>query len=103
MIRYEICTQELVMDASRLSVVIPAEMAEIINAAVEKGQYATTSEIVREALRDWSDKQFLRQRKFEEIRAAIRQGIEDGKAGRTVSMEEAFAEFDKIIADVAKE
>ena len=41
----------------RITVTMPEEMAAKLRAAVESGAYATTSEIVREALRDWSDEQ----------------------------------------------
>ena len=37
----------------RITVTMPAEMAARLRAAVERGEYATTSEVVREALRDW--------------------------------------------------
>ena len=35
----------------RITVTMPAEMAARLRAAVERGEYATTSEVVREALR----------------------------------------------------
>lgn len=41
----------------RITVTMPEEMAAKLRAAVDSGAYATTSEIVREALRDWSDEQ----------------------------------------------
>jgi antitoxin ParD1/3/4 len=37
----------------RITITVPEEMAARLRAAVESGQYATTSEVVREALRDW--------------------------------------------------
>lgn len=37
----------------RITVTMPQEMAARLRAAVERGEYATTSEVVREALRDW--------------------------------------------------
>lgn len=41
----------------RITVTMPEEMVARLRAAVESGEYATTSEVVREALRDWGDMQ----------------------------------------------
>ena len=38
----------------RISVTLPAEMAAALRQTVEGGQYASASEVVREALREWS-------------------------------------------------
>ena len=37
----------------KLSISLPKEMVEDIRYAVETGQYASTSEVVREAVREW--------------------------------------------------
>jgi antitoxin ParD1/3/4 len=54
---------------------MPEEMAAKMRAAVESGEYATTSEIVREALRDWQEYQQRKQAKLEWLRAEIDKGI----------------------------
>ena len=58
----------------RITVTMPEEMAAKMRAAVESGEYATTSEIVREALRDWDEYQERRQAKLVTIRAMIAEG-----------------------------
>ena len=58
----------------RITVTMPEEMAAKMRAAVESGEYATTSEIVREALRDWGDLQERRLAKLVTIRAMIAEG-----------------------------
>ncbi len=58
----------------RITVTMPEEMAAKLRAAVDTGEYATTSEIVREALRDWSDEQEKRQAALERLRAMIAEG-----------------------------
>lgn len=58
----------------RITVTMPEEMAAKMRAAVESGEYATTSEIVREALRDWNDQQERRQMALERLRAFIAEG-----------------------------
>lgn len=58
----------------RITVTMPEEMAAKMRAAVESGEYATTSEIVREALRDWQSYQEQRQAKLVTLRAMIAEG-----------------------------
>ena len=52
-------------------------MAARLRVFVETGEYATTSEIVREALRGWADKQDRRKVQLDQLRAMIAEG-EDG-------------------------
>jgi antitoxin ParD1/3/4 len=63
-------------DIQKVSVALTGEQLAALKAAVETGEYATTSEIVREAIRDWQFKRELRQ---EDIRR-LRQLWEEGKA-----------------------
>jgi antitoxin ParD1/3/4 len=60
----------------RVTVTMPEEMAAKMRAAVESGEYATTSEIVREALRDWEEYQERRQAKLAWLRAEIKKGMD---------------------------
>ena len=45
----------------RRTITLPAEMAKCVQEAVESSDYASASEVVREALRDWKVKQTTRQ------------------------------------------
>jgi antitoxin ParD1/3/4 len=63
-------------DIQKVSVALTREQLSALKAAVETGEYATTSEIVREAIRDWQFKRELRQ---EDIRR-LRQLWDEGKA-----------------------
>ena len=71
-------------EIERMTIALTAEMARIVRAAVEAGDYASSSEIIREALRDWSDKRMLRQRDLAALRASIQEGLDDIAAGRTM-------------------
>jgi antitoxin ParD1/3/4 len=64
-------------DVQKVSIALTAEQIAALKAAVETGEYATTSEIVREALRDW---QFKRELRGEDIQR-LRQLWDEGKAG----------------------
>jgi antitoxin ParD1/3/4 len=80
-------------DIERMTIALTAEMAKTVRAAVDAGDYASSSEIVREALRDWSDKRFLRQRDLDALRASIQEGLDDIKAGRVVPLEQVVKEL----------
>jgi antitoxin ParD1/3/4 len=55
----------------RITVTMPEEMAAKLREAVESGEYATTSEIVREALRGWNEHQDRRQAAIARVRELI--------------------------------
>ena len=59
----------------RITVTMPAEMAAKLRAAVDEGSYATSSEIVREALRAWVDKEERREAALSHFRAEIEKGL----------------------------
>lgn len=66
----------------RMTITMPAEMAAVVKGAVEGGDYASTSEVVREALRDWKSKRALQLHELEALRADIARGLADVAAGR---------------------
>ncbi|MCF7984119.1 MAG: type II toxin-antitoxin system ParD family antitoxin [Thiohalocapsa sp.] len=66
----------------RMTVTLTAEIAEAVRGAVEAGEYASGSEIVREALRDWKHKRALRDQELAQLRANVREGVSDVEAGR---------------------
>ena len=49
-------------DIQKVSVALTSEQVFSLKAAVDAGEYATTSEIVREAVRDWQFKREMRQK-----------------------------------------
>ena len=46
----------------KLSIALPTEMANIVRQAVAAGEYSSQSEVVRDALRDWTHKRSVRER-----------------------------------------
>lgn len=83
----------------RITVTMPAEMAAKLRAAVERGEYATTSEVVREALRDWSDEQ----ERADRDNAAVRAMLDSARAGGRIPADEVFAHVREHVAKVAAE
>lgn len=70
----------------KLSIALTQEMAEEVKLAVKRGEYASTSEVIREALRDWRRKRVLMEQEIDELRRSWHEGLESG-AGRYESME----------------
>ena len=71
----------------KLSIALTPEMADEVRKAVQSGEYASSSEVIREALRDWRRKRTLMEQELEELRALWHQGLQSGQ-GRYGSMEE---------------
>ena len=67
----------------RLTVTMPADMAALIKEAVAGGDYASTSEVVREALREWKAKRAVQLQEFVNLKADIDKGLADLAAGGT--------------------
>jgi antitoxin ParD1/3/4 len=67
-------------DIQKVSVALTGEQVAALKAAVETGEYATTSEIVREALRDWQLKRQLRQEDIKRLRQLWDEGKASGPA-----------------------
>ena len=70
------------MSVERITVTLTTDMAETIKAAVNSGDYASNSEIVREALRDWRLKQLIQRRELETLRLDINKGLNEIEQGR---------------------
>ena len=69
----------------KISIALPQEMVALVRRAVETGEYASSSEVVRDALRDWSQKRSLREQGIAELRRVWAQAIKDGGAGEPAS------------------
>jgi antitoxin ParD1/3/4 len=64
----------------KISIALTTEQIGVLKAAVDAGEYATTSEIVREAIRDWQFKRELRQEDILRLRQMWDEGKASGKA-----------------------
>lgn len=74
----------------RMTITMPAELAETLRQTVAGGEYASTSEVVREALRDWTRNRDTERRELEILRAAIKAGLDSGPA---IPADQVFAEL----------
>lgn len=66
----------------RMTVTVTPEMAMSMRSALNDGAYASNSEIVREALRDWLHKRRLRETELAGLRAEIAAADQDIAEGR---------------------
>ncbi len=69
-------------EIERLTVTLPHDMAAVVRGAVEGGDYASSSEVVREALRDWKMKRALQLQELAALRTDIDKGLTDVAEGR---------------------
>jgi len=67
--------------AEKISIALPAEMVATIRRAVETGDYASSSEVVRDALRDWTHKRSVRQQGIAQLRAVWQEALDDKATG----------------------
>jgi antitoxin ParD1/3/4 len=73
----------------RLTITLPADMAAVVKGAVEGGDYASSSEVVREALRDWKMKRAVQLKELESLQADIDRGLTDLAEGRVKTFDAA--------------
>ena len=73
----------------RLTITLPADMAAVVKGAVEGGDYASSSEVVREALRDWKMKRAMQMKELESLQADIDKGLTDLAEGRVKTFDAA--------------
>lgn len=58
-------------NVERLSITLPVEMARMIRERVEAGRYASNSEVIRDAMRVWQEKEQLHAERLAAVRAKV--------------------------------
>ncbi len=89
--------------AEKISIALPPEMIHIVRSAVATGEYASSSEVIRDALRDWTYKRSLRQQGVSELRRLWQEALNDKTPG--ISADDALDRLERkyqAIADAAK-
>lgn len=75
--------------SEKLTITLPAEMLALIQRQVEAGRYASTSEVLREAVRVWMRDEEEHAERLAAVRARIKRSLDDPRPA--VPLEEAFA------------
>ncbi|MFO1013949.1 MAG: type II toxin-antitoxin system ParD family antitoxin [Caulobacteraceae bacterium] len=74
-----------------MTIVFPEPMANQIRSAVEAGEYASTSEAVRDAVRLWTARRRLQEAELQGLREAWSEGKASGSKG-ALNMKSLIAE-----------
>ena len=64
-------------NAEKLSITLPAEMVRTIKSKVDAGTYASTSEVIREAVRLWQRQEEEHAERLAAIRARVQRSLSD--------------------------
>ena len=75
----------------KITIALTAEQAVFVRSAVEAGEYASTSEAIREAVREWKERRDLLGYSVEELRSLVQEGLDSGRSAR-LSMADVKAE-----------
>jgi antitoxin ParD1/3/4 len=71
--------QEITMGhVDKRSITLSAELAATVDEAVAAGEYASASEVIRDALRQWKERRDNFGYTLDELRALIQEGIDSG-------------------------
>ena len=83
----------------KVSIALTPELMDAVRVAVESGDYASTSEAIRDAVRDWNRRREERAAKLADLRAAIQAGIDSGPMRPRRPLEEALADYRRKLAE----
>jgi antitoxin ParD1/3/4 len=84
----------------KISIALPPQMAAQLREAVATGEYASSSEVVRDALRDWTHKRQLQQNGIAELRQLWQQARE--KNGPYVPAHEVMTHLEQKYQAIAE-
>lgn len=71
--------------AEKLSITMTPEMVRELRASVESGEYASTSEALRDAVRLWQRERTEHAERLAAIRARVARSVADQRPGLTVA------------------
>ncbi|MDE2183136.1 MAG: type II toxin-antitoxin system ParD family antitoxin [Alphaproteobacteria bacterium] len=86
----------------KISVALPRDMVDAIKDAVEAGDYATTSEVIRDAIRDWRLKRHVEAMDVDELRRLVAPALDALDRGEGIPAEEVFAQLKAKYAAMAR-
>ncbi|AWN48968.1 type II toxin-antitoxin system ParD family antitoxin [Methylobacterium terrae] len=86
--------------AEKISITMTSEQLRAVRESVAAGEYASTSEVLRDAVRLWQRRRREDAERLDAIRARIRRSLDDPRPSLTLEqvdahLEELFAEAEK--------
>jgi antitoxin ParD1/3/4 len=92
--------------AGQMTLTLTKELEQFVRDEVKRGAFASSSEYVRNLVRERYQRERNRAAKLRALEEALARGIADAKAGRVVSVDEAFRRLRgelKLSEDSARE
>ena len=86
--------------AEKISITVTPAMKKTLEERVASGQFASASELMREAFRTWQRQQDEHEERLAAIRARIQKSIDDPRS--SLSLDEARADFKRHVEAQAK-
>lgn len=71
--------------AEKVSITMTPEMMQVIRASVASGEYASTSEAMRDAVRIWQREREEHSERLEAIKARVQRSVNDARPGLSAS------------------
>ncbi|MCF8003533.1 MAG: type II toxin-antitoxin system ParD family antitoxin [Chromatiaceae bacterium] len=65
-------------NVEKVSIALTPDMLAVVREAVESSDYASTSEVMREALREWKRRRALERKDIEDLRRLWEEGLASG-------------------------
>jgi antitoxin ParD1/3/4 len=89
-----------VQNVEKISVTMTPDMLRAIRESVEAGEYASTSEALRDAVRVWQRQRSENAERLTAIRTRVRRSLDDPRP--SVPLDEAFDRIERLHADTVK-
>jgi antitoxin ParD1/3/4 len=87
--------------AEKISITMTPEMLRLIRESVEAGEYASTSEVIRDAMRLWQRQREEHAETLKSIKARIRRSLDDPRPSLT--SEEVRDRMEAFMAQAEKD
>lgn len=86
--------------AQKVSITVTPDMMQALRESVNSGEFATTSEAMRDALRVWRRQRLEDAERLEALRARVRRSLDDPRP--SLSADEAEAEMSRFAENERK-
>ena len=80
--------------AEKLSITLPSGLARLVREKVESGAYASNSEVIRDALRVWQEREMKLARQLDSVRARLQEASDDPRP--PLSADEVAKRLDQL-------
>ena len=87
-------------NVEKISITMTSDMLRAIRESVAAGEYASTSEALRDAVRIWQRQRSEDAERLTAIRTRVRHSLEDPRP--SVPLDEAFDRIEQLHADAVK-